>query len=145
MSANPSLQSTDAYPRIAAATDAVRHVYIRNLELLARIGIHGREKGTEQPVRINVDLAADDTAIDDNRLDSVVDYEAIANRIRALVAAGHINLAETLAERIAALCLSDERVRSARVRVEKLYALPGAEAAGVEIERIREYVTCRRS
>jgi dihydroneopterin aldolase len=67
----------------------------------------------------------------------VVDYEAIANKIRALVATGHINLAETLAERIAQACFEDARVKTARVRVEKLHALPGAESAGVEIERER--------
>jgi hypothetical protein len=33
--------------------------------------------------------------------------------------------------------LEDRRVNAARVRVEKLHALPGAEAAGVEIERMR--------
>jgi 7,8-dihydroneopterin aldolase/epimerase/oxygenase len=123
--------------RIADASAAIRHVFIRNLEILAQIGIHGREKGTEQPVRINVDMAVEDGGINDDCLASVVDYETIANKIRALAAAGHINLAETMAERIAALCFEDPRVRSARVRVEKLYALPGAEAAGVEIERVR--------
>lgn len=125
-----------------AATDNApalhfRRVFIRNLELLARIGIHGREKGTEQPVRINVDLSVYDTPVDDNRLESVVDYEAITNRIRDLIGAGHVNLAETMAERIAALCFEDPRILRVRVRVEKRYALPGAEAAGVEIERTR--------
>jgi dihydroneopterin aldolase len=42
-----------------------------------------------------------------------------------------------LAERIAAACFEDSRVKRARVRVEKLHAMPGAEAAGVEIERER--------
>lgn len=123
----------------AGAADAVRlrHVFIRDLEILARIGIHGREKGTEQPVRINVDLTVQDTPVDDNRLDSVVDYEAITKSIRALLARGHINLSETAAERIAVLCLEDPRVIRARVRVEKTYALPGATSAGVEIERVR--------
>ncbi len=59
----------------------------------------------------------------------------IEQAIRAIIARGHINLAETLAERIAAACFDDARVKSARVRVEKLHALPGAESAGVEIER----------
>jgi dihydroneopterin aldolase len=65
----------------------------------------------------------------------VVDYEAVTTKIRAIVAGGHINLAETLAERIAQSCLDDRRVRAVTVRVEKLHALPGAESAGVEIER----------
>jgi dihydroneopterin aldolase len=111
-------------------------IFIRNLELLARIGIHGHEQGMPQPVRINVELEAEEKRAAD-RLEEVVDYEAIANTIRAIVAAGHINLAETLAERIAESCLADKRVLRVSVRVEKLHALPGAEAAGVEIARTR--------
>ena len=123
--------------RIADAAKAIRHVFIRNLEVLAHIGIHGHEQGKLQPVRINVDLAVEDAAKIEDRLDQVVDYEAITKKIGAIVASGHINLAETFAERIAQACFEDARVKTARVRVEKLHALPGAESAGVEIERER--------
>ncbi|HEY6579047.1 MAG TPA: dihydroneopterin aldolase [Rhizomicrobium sp.] len=128
MSAHPA-------PQYADAQTALRHVFIRNLELLAQIGIHGHERNNHQPIRINVDLAVEETFPLGDRLDRVVDYEAITLRIRALVAKGHINLAETLAESIASACLEDRRVDCARVRVEKLHAVPGAESAGVEIER----------
>jgi dihydroneopterin aldolase len=124
--------------RIADAERAIRHVFIRNLELNARIGVHGHEKGKPQPVRINLDLAVEDAVALEDRLENVVDYEAITDKIRDLIAAGHINLAETLAERIAEAAFQDRRVRAARVRVEKLHALPGAESAGVEIERISQ-------
>lgn len=121
--------------RIADAGRAIRHVFIRNLEVAARIGVHGHEMGAAQPVRINVDLAVEDLASLEDRLELVVDYEAITEKIRAIVQSGHINLAETLAERIAGACFEDKRVRTARVRVEKLNALADAESAGVEIER----------
>jgi len=129
--------------RIADAEHAIRHVFIRNLEVLAQIGVHGHEKGKMQPVRINVDLAVEDAAIIEDRLDQVVDYGAITRKIRGLIGKGHINLAETMAERIAAVCFEDARVKTARVRVEKLHALPGAESAGVEIERRRPAATAR--
>jgi len=129
--------------RIADAEHAIRHVFIRNLEVLAQIGVHGHEKGKMQPVRINVDLAVEDAAIIEDRLDQVVDYGAITRKIRGLIGKGHINLAETMAERIAAVCFEDARVKTARVRVEKLHALPGAESAGVEIERQRPAATAR--
>ena len=119
----------------ADAKQALRHVFIRDLELLAHIGIHGHEITKQQPVRINVDLAVEDTVPLEDRLERVVDYEAITLRIRALIAKGHINLAETLAEQIAGVCLEDPRVCCVRIRVEKLHAVPGAESAGVEIER----------
>lgn len=111
-------------------------VLIRNLEVLSRIGVHGHEQGKPQPVRINVTLTANTTPMDD-RLENAVDYEAVTEKIRAIALTGHINLAETLAEKIAATCLEDSRVVRARIRVEKLHALAGAEAAGVEIERSR--------
>ena len=120
---------------LADGTAKLRHVFIRDLELLAHIGIHGHEQTKHQPVRINVDLAVEDAQELEDRLDRVVDYESISLRIRAIVARGHINLAETLAEAIAEACLEDVRVKCARIRVEKLHAVPGAESAGVEIER----------
>jgi dihydroneopterin aldolase len=109
-------------------------IFIRNLELLVRIGVHGHEHGKPQPVRINVWLTCNTDAASD-KLGDAVDYEAVAENVRSIATAGHINLAETLAERIATSCLKDKRVEKARVRVEKLQALPGAESAGVEIER----------
>jgi 7,8-dihydroneopterin aldolase/epimerase/oxygenase len=122
-------------PRIAAL--GIRHVFIRNLELLAHIGVYRHEEGRMQPVRINVDLGTDDTADTKDMLENVVDYHVIEKRIRAIIAEGHVRLAETLAERIAAACFEDSRVRTVRVRVEKLHALTGAESVGIEIERAR--------
>ena len=124
-------------PRFASAVRGIRHVFIRNLELQAHIGVYRQEEGRTQPVRINVDLATDDIADAQDMLENVVDYHAVEKRIRAIIAEGHVKLAETLAERIAAACLEDRRVACVRVRVEKLHALPGAEAVGVEIERAR--------
>ena len=123
--------------RIADAARGIRHVFIRNLEVLAHIGVYGHEQGKLQPVRINVDLAVEDVIAVEDKLEKVVDYASIEKRIRTIIGAGHINLAETLAERIAETSFDDPRVKSARVRVEKLHALPGAESGGVEIERTR--------
>jgi 7,8-dihydroneopterin aldolase/epimerase/oxygenase len=128
-----------AFPfRIASAEHALRHVFVRDLVLEATIGVHRHEKRQRQPIRINVDLTVCEGkgAIED-RLADVVDYERLVDGIRALVASGHVNLVETLAERIAAQCLEDTRVLAVRVRVEKLAAVPDAASVGVEIERVR--------
>jgi dihydroneopterin aldolase len=121
----------------ASAARGLRHVFIRNLELPAHIGVYAREEGRTQPVRINVDLAADDVTDARDMLENVVDYHVIERRIRAIIAEGHVRLAETLAERIATACFEDARVRTVRVRVEKLQALTAAESVGIEIERSR--------
>ena len=86
--------------------------------------------------RINLDLAVtDDMGIKFDRLEDVVCYEEVANNIRSMVARGHVNLVETLAEKIADMCLKDEKVRAARIRIEKLDIFEDAVSAGVEIER----------
>ncbi len=132
-------------PRIADAALGLRHTFIRDMVLVASIGVYPRERDAPQRVRINLDLAViDDAARDLSRpavgrdeLSRVVDYGVIAARVRQVVASGHISLVETLAERLAEACLEDPRVESARVRVEKLDVLPDAFSAGVEIERRR--------
>ncbi len=129
--------------RPASAAARLRHVFLRDMVLLASVGVHGFEHQTRQRVRINVDLAVtDDGAAQLSRapparddLTRVVDYEAVANRIRAIVGAGHVRLVETLAERLAEACLEDSRVRSVHVRVEKLDIFEDTASVGVEIER----------
>jgi dihydroneopterin aldolase len=66
-----------------------------------------------------------------------VNYADLVEQVRAIVDEGHINLVETLADRIANACLVDRRVQSAKVRIEKLDVFPEAESVGVEIERVR--------
>ena len=130
--------------RPANAAARQRHVFLRDMILHASIGVHAHEHTGRQRIRINVDMATDDDgagllsrpapARDD--LSRVVDYEAVAARVRQIVAAGHVRLVETLAERLAESCLADPRVRSVRIRVEKLDVFADVDAVGVEIERV---------
>lgn len=121
---------------IADAGSRTRHVFLRDMVVQASIGIHPHERGARQRVRINVDLGVtEDPANERDRLDRVVDYEALANRVREIATTSHINLVETLAERIAHACLVDKRVCLARVRIEKLDAFADIVAVGVEVER----------
>ena len=124
---------------IASASAGVRHVFVRDMVLPASIGIYPHEHAARQRVRVNIDLAVDDEGVPvgADELGRVVDYEKMADRVRVIVSAGHTRLVETLAERIAVACLVDARVRTARVRVEKLDIFPDAVSAGVEIERQR--------
>ena len=113
------------------------HVFVRDLLLTAKIGLHQHERLASQRIRVNLDLTvADDGPVDDD-YDNVVCYGGLVTGVRQVVGAGHVNLAETLAERIAEMCLADRRVLSARVRVEKLDVFPEATSVGVELERIR--------
>ncbi len=130
-------------PRATDTSRPLRKMFIRDLVLNASIGVHPHERAAPQRIRINLDLAiAEDgpanlsrPAVGRDDLSRVVDYEAIVNRVRAIAAAGHVQLVETLAERLAEACLADARVATARVRVEKLDVFADAASAGVEIER----------
>jgi dihydroneopterin aldolase len=117
------------------AQPGVRHVFVRDMVLQAGIGWYPHEHGRAQRVRINIDLGVEEDADTSDHLSRVVSYETVAASVRAIVAAGHIKLVETLAERIAAACLSDPRVLFAHVQVEKLDVFPDAAAAGVAIVR----------
>ena len=125
--------------RIANAGKALRHVFIRDFIVECLIGVYEHEKRSPQRVRINLDLAVDEgehPIIDD--ILNVVSYETMADGILAIADEGHVNLVETLAERIAGMCFDDQRVDSVRVRIEKLDILENAGSVGVEIERFRE-------
>lgn len=114
-----------------------RRVFIRNLVLPSRIGVHPHEHGRTQRVRISVELDTADMPRVPQALADVVDYERLVHAIRAIVREGHIRLVEALADRIAGACLADPRVQVARVQVEKLDVFEDAECAGVAIERDR--------
>ncbi|MFZ5609119.1 MAG: dihydroneopterin aldolase [Pseudomonadota bacterium] len=132
------LQPTAEERRIADGARQVRHVFVRDLILDASIGVYERERAARQKVRINVDLKVrEKEALRGDRLEDVVCYEKIVEGIRAILAKGHINLVETLAERIADMALSLADVLAVRVRVEKLNAIKEAASVGVEIERQR--------
>ena len=122
--------------RIADARKSLRHVFIRDLVLNCTIGIHAHEKDGPQRIRINLDLAVtegEQPIKDDIR--NVTCYEKLAAGIKSIVARGHINLVETLADEIAEMSLANRRLQTARVRVEKLDILDSASSVGVEIER----------
>jgi len=121
--------------KYADATRSVRHVFVRDYETLAFIGVFAHEKGARQPVRINVDLSVREDTDHADQLANVVCYNEVVNRIDEIINNGHIHLVETLAEKIAEEELVDARVVSVRVRVEKLAAVKGAASVGVEIER----------
>jgi dihydroneopterin aldolase len=122
------------------AAQGLRRVFIRRLEVQARLGVYPQEV-VPQRVLIDVELlVADEYAphgIGPDRLDRVVDYAAVADAARRTATAGHTRLAETLAERIAMAALADERIRAARVTVEKPDIVEDAAGVGVTVERWR--------
>jgi (5-formylfuran-3-yl)methyl phosphate synthase len=112
---------------------AADRIFVHDLVLPVRIGAYAHERERAQRVRFNVDaeVVRSSRAAEDMR--DVVSYDLISDAVLMLAADEHILLLETLAERIAALVLSRDRVLRVRVRVEKLDLGPGE--VGIEITR----------
>jgi dihydroneopterin aldolase len=114
-------------------------IFVRGLVLPAAIGVYDEEQGVTQKVSFTVEAAvAPGVSPQKDAIADVPSYDDLVGAVRAVVAAGHINLVETMAERIAERCLSDKRIVSVLVRVEKLER--GPVSVGVEIVRPRTAV-----
>ena len=123
---------------VASAASGLRHVFVRDLDLMALIGIYEHEKTDPQRIIVNIDLSVQEgDGPQDDDIGHVVSYEIVVKKVEQIIAEGHINLVETLCEKIAAACLRDRRVVAARVRVEKPDIIKNARSVGVEIERQR--------
>jgi 7,8-dihydroneopterin aldolase/epimerase/oxygenase len=121
----------------APARAGLRRVLIKNFVMPCQIGVHAHEHGRTQRVRMSLDLSVRESSRDlEDDLRNVVCYDEIISAVRRLATAGHVRLIETLAERIAELCLNDPRIREARVEVEKLDVYDDVEAVGIVIERV---------
>lgn len=113
-------------------------IFIETLEVMARIGVHPHEHGRTQRIFVDVQLDLGPApAPADDRLGETVDYEALAGAVESMCRADHVQLVETLAERIIAWCFKDARVRAATVRIAKPEALSHAAAAGCVVRRVR--------
>jgi dihydroneopterin aldolase len=111
-------------------------VFVHDLVLDAEIGVYTQEKGVTQRARFSVDIEVTPAvqAVED-QIGRVLDYDMIIAVIKSVLAEGHINLVETLADEVATRCLAHPRATSVKVKIEKLDKEPGA--VGVEIVRRR--------
>jgi dihydroneopterin aldolase len=123
--------------KVGQGRTAMTKVFVTGLKVQAEIGVYRHEIGRVQPLVVDVELDVPTAGAD--RLSETLNYETILVAARAIAGAGHIDLVETFAQRLAQACLADDRVSKARVRVEKPLALaPDAVAAGVEITVVRD-------
>ena len=136
MSPFPSLRAA-----LLSNDEAARVIVFEDLELSVRIGAYASERHAPQRVLVSaellvvpaVPLGADDLA-------DVVDYDAIHRDIAGLADAPHVDLQETLAERVAALCLKPRDVVAVEVHLRKVDVYPGCRSVGIRVLRTRRSV-----
>jgi len=113
-------------------------IFIRNLVVDTSIGAHSHELHGMQKVRFSVEMTVPTIIDHDDKLQNIVPYHPIVDRIKEIVSEGHVQLVETLSQRIARAAMEDVRVIDVTVTIEKLEVIPGAEAAGITTFASRE-------
>ncbi len=95
-------------------------IALTGLTVRGRHGVLPAERRDGQDFVVDAVLHLDlRPAAGSDDLADTVDYGALAGRLAGVVAGEPVDLLETLAERLAAVCLADPRVRSAEVTVHK--------------------------
>lgn len=110
-------------------------IFVRDFVLPVQIGAYSFEHGHTQKVRFDVTADVQRMTSNPEDMRHIVSYDIITDGIRTIVARGHVQLSEALAEQVAAVVLEDPRVMRVTVSVQKLELGPGG--VGVEIERKR--------
>ena len=111
-------------------------LYIRNLKVDAVVGIFSWEKRIRQPLHLDLEIALDirkAAATDD--IQYALDYKTVSTRLTQFISQSEWHLIETLAEKIAALLMTEFGVTWLRLKLSKPAALPSADSVGLMIER----------
>ncbi len=113
-------------------------IAIRNLRIWCIIGIHPEERARKQELVISLTLRTDlKLAGKSDRIEDTVSYQLLRDQIVEKTGKSSYFLIEKLANEISELCLSDPRVSSVTVMVEKPTALKSVESVGVQITRFQ--------
>jgi dihydroneopterin aldolase len=118
-------------------------LYIRNLKVDAVVGIFSWEKRIRQPLHLDLEIAIDirkAAATDD--IQYALDYKTVSTRLTQFISQSEWHLIETLAEKIAALLMSEFGVTWLRLKLSKPAALPTADSVGLMIERGDKNAPC---
>jgi dihydroneopterin aldolase len=114
----------------------VRALFLRDLRVPAHIGVNHQEQGRTQLLRINLCAYLQPPFAWGDQLGDVLDYDRLRQGILDLLAQGHINLLETLGERILQMCFSHAQVQGVHLQIAKPEAHGDCEV-GYEMMRKR--------
>lgn len=92
------------------------------------------ERHTLQPILVSIELEVGDEAGVDDRLESTVDYAALAARLTAVLEKAECRLLERAAKLLVDECMNNKLVRMARCTVRKSSRLKNLGSAEVVYE-----------
>jgi dihydroneopterin aldolase len=101
-------------------------------------GLHPWERHPERPTRLVITARLYAPLTAPRAADApIVDYDLVRNRILALEGEGHIDLLETIADRIADTCFADSRVEACALSIRKPDIYNESRGAGIDLFRTR--------
>jgi dihydroneopterin aldolase len=113
-------------------------IALRGLRAVGHHGVYADEREKGQPFVVDVVLEVDTgAAAASDEVTDTVHYGELAARVVAVVEGDPVNLIETLAQRIADVCLDDDRVDAVEVTVHKPEAPVGVEFSDVAVSIVR--------
>lgn len=114
-------------------------IRVKNLLIRTYIGFNPDELVNKQDVVINLEIETDipDAALEADEPVGIFDYKTITKQVIALVQEGKFKLLEVLTKNILDLIMADEKVKWAKVEVDKPHALRFAESVSLEMEASR--------
>jgi dihydroneopterin aldolase len=113
-------------------------ITLRGLRAVGHHGVYAEERANGQPFVVDVVLEVDTrAAAASDDVTHTVHYGELAERVVAVVEGEPVNLIETLAQRIADVCLEDKRVAAVEVTVHKPEAPVGVEFSDVAVSIVR--------
>jgi dihydroneopterin aldolase len=138
------MTNTSALPLVPPATalDPASHaamdvIFVEGFVGNTVIGIHESELHRPQPLVIDVHAGVPRArACDTDRIADTIDYGAVTERLRRLLAEHKLTLLEALAERIAEILVDEFGAHWVRVKVVKPRKFDDVQAVGVQIERV---------
>ena len=123
------------YPPAYNARRPMDHIFIRDFRLQTLIGFHRRERVVPQTIRVDLEIGIGNAAVfTSDKVADCIDYDKVTARIRE-VSSQHVNLVETLADRIARLVLDEFGASWVKVSIAKLGILKDVALVGVSVER----------
>jgi len=116
-----------------------RRIFFSQLALDARIGILEHELRATQPLHIDAEFDVDITQeVHDQNIQTVLDYRLLRNAIVDECTQAHVNLLETLSERVVQRILDEfPLVQLVKIRISKPLAFSDCAAVGIELQRSR--------
>jgi D-erythro-7,8-dihydroneopterin triphosphate epimerase len=113
-------------------------IRIKNLLVPAIIGFNPEERLNRQDVLINLEIEVEvSEAVVTDKEDSIYNYKVITKKVIAFVSESKYNLLEKLTYEVLQLVMQDERVKRAKVEIDKPRALRFSESVSVELEAKR--------